>query len=71
MENVDLNKLFHKLNNKRRESSLNLERTITKKEWKFKNLTINAYGRETIKEKTKFNKNIRKTIKNIFFWKKY
>ena len=51
MENVDLNKLFHKLNNKRRESSLNLERTITKKERKFKNLIINAFGRETIKEK--------------------
>ena len=69
IENVDSNKLFHKLNNKKRESSLNLERTITKKERKFKNLIINAFGRETIKEKPNSLKKLEKQLKTYFFGK--
>ncbi len=69
MENIDSNKLFHKLKYKRRESSLNLEKTITKEERKCKNLITNAFGRETIKDKPNSLKKLEKQLAIYFFGK--
>ena len=69
MENIDSNKLFHQIKYNKRESSLNLEKTISKKERKFRNLIINAFGRETIKEKPNILKKLEKQLATYFFGK--
>ena len=71
LENVDKDKLFHKISNDRRTEFNNLKYKIKRQERRFKNYIINAFGRETIIKKLRFFIKIRKTINIIFFWKRW
>ena len=51
LENVDKDKLFHKISNERRTEYNNLKYKIKRQERRFKNYIINAFGRETIIKK--------------------
>ena len=69
LENVDKDKLFHKISNDRRTEFNNLKYKIKRQERRFKNYIINAFGRETIIKKPDSLLKLEKQLITYFFGK--
>ena len=69
LENVDKDKLFHKISNDRRTEFNNLKYKIKRQERRFKNYIINAFGRETIIKKPDSLLKLEKQLISYFFGK--